>query len=267
MDNHQEGQVVSSYSAVVFDWAGTTVDFGSFAPMGVFVELFAASGIDVSIDEARAPMGLPKRDHIKAMLETPRIAAAWNSAHGRPADDCAIDDLYRAFLPMNEKVAARYATLVPGAGEAVAALRAEGLKIGSTTGYTRSIMEHVLPVAAKQGYSPDNLVCSDDLPFGRPTPMGIYKCCLDLGIADARRIVKVDDTEPGIAEGVAAGCLTVGVAMSGNYVGKTADELSVLGEHEVAALRAGASDKLLAAGADHVIDTVADLPALLERLG
>ncbi|MDA4848172.1 phosphonoacetaldehyde hydrolase [Hoeflea poritis] len=267
MDNHQEAEVGLNYSAVVFDWAGTTVDFGSFAPMGVFVELFAASGIDVSIDEARAPMGLPKRDHIKAMLDAPRIAAAWTTAHGRPAGESDIDDLYRAFLPMNEKVAAHYATLVPGAGEAVAALRAKGLKIGSTTGYTRSIMEHVLPVAAKQGYSPDNLVCSDDLPFGRPTPMGIYKCCLDLGVADARRIVKVDDTEPGIAEGVAAGCLTVGVAMSGNYVGRTVDELSALDEAEIAALRAGASDRLLAAGADHIIDTVADLPALLERLG
>ncbi|WP_136658562.1 phosphonoacetaldehyde hydrolase [Nitratireductor sp. XY-223] len=266
MDNLPEETLGADYKAAVFDWAGTMVDFGSFAPMGVFAELFAANGLEVSIDEARAPMGLPKRDHIKAMLDNPRIAGAWREAHGRPAGEGEIDALYREFLPMNERVAARYATLVPGAGEAVAVLRARGLKIGSTTGYTRSIMQHVLPVAAQQGYSPDNLVCSDDLPFGRPTPMGIYKCCLDLGIADAKQIVKVDDTEPGIAEGVAAGCLTVGVAMSGNYVGKTVEELAALDQDEVATLRAVASRRLKDAGADHIIDTVADLPALLEGL-
>ncbi|WP_419913286.1 phosphonoacetaldehyde hydrolase [Hoeflea sp.] len=256
----------ANYQAVVFDWAGTTVDFGSFAPMGVFVELFAANGIAVTIDEARAPMGLPKREHIKAMLESERIAGAWEATHGGVASEHDVDELYRAFLPMNERVAARYATLVPGVSEAVATLRSRGLKIGSTTGYTRSIMEHVLPVAAGQAYSPDNLVCSDDLPFGRPTPMGIYKCCLDLGVADARLIVKVDDTEPGIAEGVAAGCLTVGVAMSGNYVGKTVDEMEAMDPGELAVLREGASRRLREAGADHIVDTVADLPALLVSL-
>ncbi|MEX3008050.1 phosphonoacetaldehyde hydrolase [Hoeflea sp. TYP-13] len=254
------------YRAVVFDWAGTTVDFGSFAPMGVFVEVFDRFGVEVSIDEARAPMGLPKRDHIKAMTEMQRIAATWQEAHGNLPGEEDIDALYEVFVPMNERVAARYATLVPGARETVEALRSRGLKIGSTTGYTRSIMEHVVPVAAEQGYRPDNLVCSDDLPFGRPSPMGIYKCCLDLGVADARQIIKVDDTEPGIAEGVAAGCLTVGVALSGNYAGKTVDELANLEPGAVAELREGAAKRLKAAGADHVIDTVADLPALLESL-
>jgi len=254
------------FKAVVFDWAGTTIDFGSMAPMGVFVEAFRRFGVAVSIEEARAPMGAPKRDHIKAMLTNPAIAERWAERHGTPPGEADIDRVYEVFVPLNEEVVADYATLVPGTAEAVARLRAMGLRIGSTTGYTRSIMERVLPSAAAEGFAPDNLVCADDLPEGRPGPLGMYKCFIDLVVYPPSAVVKVDDTEPGIAEGVAAGCLTVGVALSGNHVGLPYDELMAMPEAEVRALRARAAAKLEAAGADHVIDTVADLPDLLERL-
>jgi phosphonoacetaldehyde hydrolase len=254
------------FKAVVFDWAGTMIDFGSFAPMGVFVEAFRRFGVDVTIAEARAPMGAPKRDHIKAMTTAPRIAAAWAARHGAAPTEADIDRVYEVFVPMNEQVVADHAALVPGAAEAVERLRAMGLKIGSTTGYTRSIMRRVLPVAAAQGYAPDNLVCADDLPEGRPGPLGMYKCFIDLRVYPPSAVVKVDDTEPGIAEGVAAGCLTVGVALSGNHVGRTPEELAAMPPAEVARLRAGAEAMLRAAGAAHVIDTVADLPDLLARL-
>ena len=254
------------YEAVIFDWAGTTVDFGSFAPMGVFVETFAAFGVEVSINEARAPMGLPKRAHIEAMLAEPRIAAAWQETRGAAPTPADVDALYALFVPKNETVAARYATLVPGTVETIAALRARGLKIGSTTGYTRSIMAPVLPVAASQGYSPDNLVCSDDVSEGRPGPGGMLRCCADLGVDSPRALIKVDDTVPGILEGVNAGALTVGVALSGNAVGLSVEALAALPRAEVDSVRNKAGSILLEAGADHVIDTIADLPDLLSRL-
>ncbi|MEL6291911.1 MAG: phosphonoacetaldehyde hydrolase [Pseudomonadota bacterium] len=256
----------SQFKAVVFDWAGTTIDFGSFAPMEVFVEAFATFGVDVSVAEARAPMGKPKWDHIETMLFDEAIAARWRAAHGAVPTRADVDGIYAVFVPLNEKVVADYATLVPGTAEAVAALRAKGIKIGSTTGYTRSIMKNVLPVAEAQGYAPDNLVCSDDLPEGRPGPLGMYQCLVDLVAYPPSQVVKVDDTAPGIAEGVAAGCVTVGVALSGNYVGRTLEDLKALPDNELALLRNVARDRLIAAGADHVIDTVADLPALIETL-
>ena len=257
---------MSMFKAVVFDWAGTMVDFGSFAPMGVFVKAFEQFGIPVTIDQARGPMGSAKWDHIRAMMDMPEIAAAWEAKHGAAPTDADVDRVYEVFVPMNEEVAADYADLVPGALDTVAFLRGRGMKIGSTTGYTRSIMERVLPVAAAQGYSPDNLVCSDDLSEGRPGPLGMYKCFVDLGVYPPEAVIKVDDTAPGIAEGRAAGCVTVGLALSGNFVGKTPDELAHCTEAELDAYRAGASEVLRAAGADHMIDTVADLPALIERL-
>ena len=70
-------------------------------------------------------------------------------------------------------------------------------------------MERILPAAAAQGYAPDNLVCADDLAEGRPGPLAMYRCFVDLAVHPPEAVVKVDDTEPGIAEGVAAGCLAV----------------------------------------------------------
>lgn len=257
---------MSRFKAAVFDWAGTMIDFGSFAPMGVFVKTFERFGVPATVEEARAPMGLPKWDHIRAMLNQPRIASEWRKAHGSAPRDRDADEIYKVFVPMNEEVVADYATLVPGALETVKALRAKGLKIGSTTGYTRSIMERVLPIARAQGYEPECLVCADDMKHGRPTPMNMYRCFIELDVWPAAAVIKVDDTEPGIAEGVAAGCLTVGVALSGNAVGKTPAELGALSPAEISRLREHATALLKGAGADHVIDTVADLPALVERL-
>ena len=254
------------FKAVVFDWAGTMVDFGSFAPMGVFVRAFEKFGIDVTIADARKPMGAPKWDHIRAMLDDPDIAERWAGRHGAMPTDADVDRVYEVFVPMNEAVAADHAELVPGALETVNWLRARGMKIGSTTGYTRSIMERVLPVAAEQGYAPDNLVCADDLPEGRPGPLMMYKCFVDLAVYPPAAVIKVDDTEPGIAEGIAAGCVTVGVCLSGNEAGLTPEELAALPEADRAAMRARVTARLKAAGAHHVIDTVADLPALIGRL-
>ncbi len=257
---------MSKFRMVVFDWAGTLVDFGSFAPTVAFVKAFAASGVEVTIEEARAPMGLGKRDHIRAILQMPRIAGQWSAAHGAEAGDAEIDEILQIFIPLSAEAAAEAACLVPGTAEMVTELRTRGLKIGSTTGYPRAVMERVLPAAAAQGLEPDCLVCADDVPRARPNPAAMQRCFQELGVDDPSAVIKVDDTAPGIGEGVAVGCVTVGVALSGNYVGRTVEELAAMSAGEVEALRAGAADRLRMAGVGHVIDTVADLPALLDRL-
>ncbi len=246
-------------SAVVFDWAGTVIDFGSQAPMGAFVRLFERHGVAISIDEARVPMGLPKWDHIRALGDQPRIAQAWAARHGRPLGDADVDALYAEFTPMNAAAVAEHASLVPGACEVVAALRARGLKIGSTTGYNRAIMAVMQPLAAAQGFAPDNLVCADDLLANRPTPLGMYRCFLDLGVWPAQRVLKVDDTVPGLMEGRHAGCWTVAVLASGNAMGLSAGQWAALPEAQRAGRRAAAAAQLAPAQADYAIDSVADL--------
>jgi phosphonoacetaldehyde hydrolase len=258
---------LSQLRAVIFDWAGTTVDFGSRAPMGAFVEIFKRFGVDISIPEARGPMGLPKRDHIAALMADPGIASRWRAAHGAPAGEADIDDVYREFVPLNAAVVADYADLIPGVLPAVAALRAAGVKIGSTTGYTRDIMARLTPVAAQAGYAPDNLVCAGDLIAGRPTPLMMYRSFADLGVYPPWRVVKVDDTAPGVAEAIAAGAWAVGVTLSGNGCGLTERELAALSAGERAAIRERVARDLVAAGAHATIDTVADLLPALEALG
>jgi len=250
--------------AVIFDWAGTIVDFGSQAPMGAFVAAFGEFGVAISIAEARVPMGLPKRAHVAALLALPRIRDAWTAARAAPPGPADADALYASFVPLNEAVVTDYAELIPGALEAVAAVRGRGLKVGSTTGYTRSIMARLAPAAAARGYQPDALVCADDLPAGRPGPMMMERCFRDLGVGPGSACVKVDDTQPGIAEGRAAGCWTVGIAVSGNEVGLSAEEWSALPPGEQRRVRDRAAAVLTAAGAHVVIDTVADLPACLD---
>ena len=255
-------------AAVIFDWAGTMVDFGSRAPMGVFVEVFRRFGVAITVAQARGPMGLPKRPHIQALLDDREIAEAWRAAHGHAPTDADVDAIYEIFVPMNAEVVAvgDHADLVPGAAAVVEALRGRGLKIGSTTGYTRDIMERLLPVAAAQGFAPDCLVCAGDVAAGRPTPLMMYRCFLDLQVWPAAACVKVDDTEPGIAEGLAAGSWTVGVAVSGNAVGLSRDEWSALPPADQAGLRARATDRLRSAGTHMVIDTVADLEPCLDAI-
>jgi phosphonoacetaldehyde hydrolase len=255
-----------SLRAVVFDWAGTMIDHGSQAPMGVFVKAFAAFGIALTVDEARGPMGMAKRDHIASLMALPRIAAAWQVAHGRTPNEADIDAVYEVFVPMNVAVVTDYATLIAGAAETAAGLRARGLKIGSTTGYTREIMAPLLPLAAAQGYQPDNLVCAGDLAEGRPTPLMMYRTFLDLGVWPAAAVVKVDDTEVGIAEGLNAGCWTVGVALTGNVFGLNPDETAALSAAEYHRRRGDAYARLTRAGAHHVIDSVADLEPVLDEI-
>src|SRR5271167_2693788 len=168
--------------AAIFDWAGTVVDHGSLAPMGAFVETFGEFGVEISIEEARVPMGMAKRPHIAALVALPRIREAWKARHGRAPNEGDIDALYKIFVPKNVAVAAAYADLIPGVAEVVKALRAEGVKIGSSTGYTREIMAKITPRAAEQGFSPDSLVCTGDTPEGRPSPLMFYKGLLDLGV-------------------------------------------------------------------------------------
>lgn len=257
---------LSHLKAVVFDWAGTVVDFGSLAPMGAFVEAFAAFDVAVTIDEARVPMGMAKRPHVAALMAMPRIAAEWERVHGHLPGEADIDAVYDVFVPKNIAVAASFADLIPGAAETAAALRAAGLKIGSTTGYTREIMANITPIAAAQGFVADAMACTGDVPDGRPTPFLMWKVLTDLQIHPAWSVVKVDDTEVGIGEGLNGGAWTVGVAVTGNVFGLSRADTAALSVEAFAHRRRRAAEKLAAAGAHYVIDGVADLLPVLAAI-
>jgi phosphonoacetaldehyde hydrolase len=252
--------------AVIFDWAGTVVDFGCHAPVAALTEAFAQFGVALTEAEARAPMGLPKWQHVRAIFRMPQVAERWRSAHGQTPTDTDIRALYDAFLPINARTIRDHGALIPGVAELTRSLRGRGLKIGTTTGYTRQLMAELLPLAAAQGFAPDNLVCAGDLSASRPTPLMIYKCLSDLDVYPAASVVKIDDTVPGLEEGGAAGTWTVGVLLSGNECGLTRANLAALGADKTDVLRSNARTVLGQARPDYLIDSAADLSPVLDEI-
>ena len=258
--------IKTSIEAVIFDWAGTTVDFGSRAPMGAFVKLFEAEGIEMTITQARIPMGIRKWDHINALLNLPEIQSQWQKIYGRPHNSSDVDRLLEIFVPMNKVSILECANLIPGVAELSSALRQRHIKIGATTGYTKELLDVLLPLAKEQGYEPEALSYSGDTPLGRPSAQMMYRCAEQLGLDNPLSFIKVDDTLPGIEEGKAFGCWTVGVAVSGNALGLSLDELNALPFTEAEKLRNEARLCMQSMQPDYVIDSVADLLPVIDQI-
>ena len=251
------------FELVVLDWAGTVVDFGCQAPVIALRDAFARRAVRISEAQARRDMGKAKQEHVRALLADAEVAGAWLAARGCMPGEADVAGLMNDLGPLMRDQAARAAQLIDGAKSTIDELRRRGIKIASSTGYTRDMMQPVLREAARQGYVPDHLVCSGETPMGRPSPLMIYKACADLGVWPLQRVVKVDDTEAGVAEGRNAGCFTVGLSASGNSVGLTQEALAALPAADRAQRLAAAKQALLNAGADVVIDSIADLLAVL----
>ena len=258
---------LSPLQAVIFDWAGTLVDFGSLAPTQIFVEAFASFGITITLAQARGPMGLSKWDHIHQLLQDESIAAQWQTAFGRTPTDEDVDAIYARFMPLQIAKVGEFSAPIAGAVQTLQWLRAQGLKVGSCSGYPREVLNQLLPQAEGAGLKPDYVVAGDELEAGgRPGPFMALANVLALGIGDVRACVKVDDTVPGIAEGLNAGCWTVGVAISGNANGLSLPEWQALPPAEQAAIRATATKQLQDAGAHFVVDSVADLMPVIAQI-
>jgi phosphonoacetaldehyde hydrolase len=259
--------VTNPIKAVIFDWAGTVIDFGCLAPVEALLDVFAAEGAPISAEQARRDMGRAKKDHVEAILRLPRVAEAWARTRHAASGPADVDRIFAALEPAMEARAAARSELIPGAADLARRLRSEGVRVGSGTGYTRAMMTRILPAAAAQGYAPDVVVCAGETPAGRPTPLMVWAALVSLAAWPAWACVKIDDAEVGIAEGANAGCWTIGVAASGNGVGLQLADFLALAEPERRARIETAADGLRAAGADFVADTVADAWPALEEIG
>jgi phosphonoacetaldehyde hydrolase len=250
----------------VFDWAGTTVDFGSCAPVAPFVSAFAEQGVEISPTEARGPMGIHKRDHIRALFSLPAVATRWRTSHGREWTEADVESVYQAFMPLQMEVLPAFADPIEGVPAAVEELRRRGVKIGGTTGYFREAADRLAAAARRQGYAPDLSLCPDDVPAGRPAPWMIFRLMEQSGVCPPAAVVKIGDTVPDIEEGRNAGVWTVGVTHTGSAIGCSAVEFAALPAQERFDRIAKASRALLAAGAHDVIPSAAEAPAMVERL-
>jgi phosphonoacetaldehyde hydrolase len=254
--------------ALILDWAGTVVDFGSFAPTQIFVDAFRkAYDFDLSIEQARAPMGLGKWQHIEAIGKIPEVTQAWKDRFGHEMITEEIDYIYQTFMPLQVERVGDHSDFIPGALQSVEYARNLGMKIGTTTGYPRQVMHVLMEIAAKNGYTPDVTVCADDLAAGsRPGPWMALECVQKLKVGAVRNCLKVDDTIPGILEGLNAGMWTVGVALSGSPAGWTQQEFIEATHAQRQAVRDRVAKEFHGVGAHFVIDTINELPQLIDEI-
>ena len=252
--------------AVILDWAGTTMDYGCFAPAVVFVEVYKRNNVPISIEQARVPMGAHKKVHIRELSLAEDIAASWQEVHGRRPSEEDVEAMFQDFVPLQLECLADYADLIPGTVEAVKRFRERDLKIGSSTGYTGEMMELLLEEARKRGYQPDASVCASDVPAGRPHPWMCLENAKKLGVYPMESIVKIGDTLPDIWEGLNAGMWTIGLAKTGNEMGLTLKEIDELDPETCDRRLKRAYDRLAQAGAHYVVDGIGDVEPALDEI-
>ena len=254
--------------AVILDWSGTTADAYVLAPAVVFVQVFKKQDVEITMAEARGPMGLRKDLHIKALTEDPEIRARWATVHGKEPDQGDVDRMFADFVPMQLSCLREYTDLLPGVADVVKRMQGRGIKIGSTTGFTRPMVDILEEEAAKQGYHPDASVAGDEVVHGaRPGPFMVYKNLDMLGIHPIQSVVKIDDTTSGIGEAMNAGCWGVGVARYSNYMDvDTAEQGANLSDDEVSWRIEKTREILRHAGAHYVIDSLVDIEPVIEDI-
>lgn len=258
--------MMNKIEGIIFDWAGTTVDYGCFAPLNVFIKVFQAKGVKITLDEARKPMGLLKIEHIRAITEMPRVKQEWVTIHGNEPTENDIQEMYDQFEEKLFENLKDFTTPIPGVLEVVDELRRKGMKIGSTTGYTAEMIEIVAKYAKEKGYAPDVIVTSDLVKEGRPYPWMCYYNAMELGVYPMHKLVKVGDTTTDMLEGRNAGMWTVGVVLGSSTLGLTKEEVASMDRSLLDEKMEEARKKLLDAGAHFVIDSIKELPELIEEI-
>jgi len=262
----EEKRYRGKVQALILDWSGTTADAYVVAPAVVFVEVFKRQNVEISMAEARGPMGLRKDLHIKALTEVNEIKERWKNVHSKYPDQSDVDRMFADFVPLQLDCLRKYTTLLPGVAEVTQRLQKQGIKIGSTTGFLRAMVDILEEDAAKQGYKPDASVAGDEVINGaRPSPHMVFKNLDMLNITPIHSVIKVDDTVSGVGEAVNAGCWGVGVTRYSNYMDvDTPEDGEKLSDDEIAKRLAKTKDMLEKAGAHYVIDSIADIEPVVE---
>lgn len=258
--------MMSDIVAVLFDWAGTMIDFGSRAPAMAMARVFESAGVPAEETVIRRYMGMAKREHVIRILSEDAMAARWRTAKGADWTEDDVDAIMADLEPAMQAAASACRDLIPGAATSASALRHKGIKVGSTTGYTRTMMADIIPAAEEQGYAPAAIICAGETALGRPAPLMLWEAMAELNAWPVGRCVAVDDAPVGIEAGRNAGLWTIGVAGSGNGVGLAHAEFMALSAEDRTERMAPVIAQFTAAGADFVIESVADLARAIRAI-
>jgi phosphonatase-like hydrolase len=216
---------------VVLDMAGTTVRDDGLVERAFVVAARAVGlattddALEAALDYVRETMGQSKIQVFRALTESEDAANAANLA------------FEAAYLDL---VAEAGVTGIEGAEELFRELRDYGVKIALTTGFSRATQNALLDALGWADLI-DLTLCPEDAGRGRPFPDLNLTALLRAGATSVSGMVVVGDTASDMLAGVNAGAgLVVGV-LSGTHDEETLED----------------------AGADVIIDSIADLAELL----
>ena len=251
---------------VVTDLAGTTMDYGSCAPAGAFAELFSRHGIEATQAQAREPMGMHKRDHIRIMTNMPEISKQWEAKFGAAPTEKDVEDLFNEFIPMQTECLPNFNNIIPGVVETATKLRERGIKIAATTGYNVEMMNMVLTGAKEFGFQPDVAFSAAEVPAGRPAPWLIYRGMEATGVYPTESVVKIGDTVSDVEAGLNAGVWSIGVTRTGNMLGLPFEEAQALPADEMEQRLADAKQRLEDCGAHYVVESFSEIFSCIDDI-
>lgn len=266
---HHLKQKCNSHSPiklVIFDWAGTTVDYGCFAPLIPFINAFKKYHLKLTTAQARGPMGMLKIDHIKTLFQLDSIKQQFLAHYKRDVTNKDINLIYQEFEQQVFAVIPEFTTPIPNVVTVINQIQAMGIHIGSTTGYTKEMMQIVAPLATNQGYTPEYIITSSEVVCGRPYPYMIFYNMMHFKIQNSYAVIKVGDTIVDIKEGLNANCISIGIIEGSSELGLSLEEFNLLNLQEKTAKCQEVRYKMYQAGAHFVLDNIIELPMLLNSL-
>lgn len=190
----------------VFDMAGTTIDEGGL----VYVALRAAveaTGAKVSDENLQTWMGRDKVEAITALM----------TLGGEQPDDKRVA---ATFADFKRRLSTAYRQSPPrplaGVLDAFASLRAQGVSIYLTTGFTAEVVKPMLAGIGWDETVIDGWICTDDVKSGRPAPDMIFAAMERSGCSDVSQVLVAGDTVADVHAGRAAGAGLVVAVTTGD---------------------------------------------------
>jgi len=227
--------------------------------------------------QAREPMGCHKKDHIRYILQNNNIRNKWISQYKYEATENDIENIYNLYTKIQLDILTTYCNPLPETYNTLELLKNIGIWIGTTTGFNREILDKILQIHTRFNNLIDSTITSDEVPVARPSPFMIYKNINKIQQLDfdnkylykGRCIIKVDDTEVGIEEGINAGVWTIGVSKHSNLMGEYTDNVEEYQKNEPYNYMRAIADienRLYNAGANYVIDDISRLPHIITNI-
>lgn len=253
--------------AVIFDWAGTLVDYGCMASAITYKEIFKEYGVTLKNQDVRNGMGLDKVDHVRKILSIDHVAEQWLKNTGMEPNEGDVREINRKFEKGIINNFEKYTEPKEYVKVTIDQLRMQGIRIGSTTSYTHEMADVLMKLTKKNDILIDLVINSQDTNgLGRPYPYMIFKNMERLGISSVKNVVKVGDTVNDIKEGVNAGVYSIGITDGSSEMGLSYDEFEALSEAEKEERRNVVRERFKRAGAFYVMNNVKSLPYIINAI-